>query len=361
MMISSLPFSFLFSFVVIFGTILSLSSSHWLIIWAGLEINLLGFIPLIISRNTTAETQSGIKYFLIQALGSSLLMLGSLHTFSISSTWEVMDPHSWLTTTPLILSLILKLGAFPFHFWLPPVMAGLSWLMCLTLATWQKLAPLFLLSSLSQVYLNTTMTKFMLIIAGISSLIGGLGGINQTQIRAILAYSSIGHIGWMLLAMTASETVLKMYFLIYIFISLGLFSLLLFSESPILPNSFRQKTKDLKMLQISLILMLLSLGGLPPLLGFVGKWATMSYLTSLSSPITALPLIAGSLISLFYYLSLLFSLTLASSKMTLTSFSPSLTPLSLPLAPLFITSLILMLNISGSVFIFSSIPLSEFL
>nr|ALK03378.1 NADH dehydrogenase subunit 2 [Lepetodrilus schrolli] len=362
-MISLMPYNFLFFFVTLFGTTLSLSSSHWLGMWAGLELNLLGFIPLIVSRGMTLEAESAIKYFLVQALGSSILLLGSMTTFNLSLTWETVNStHLWGLPF-LIMSLLLKLGAFPFHFWLPPVMAGLSWPMNLVLTTWQKIAPLFLLSAIAQMWASPEKLMLLLIVAGMSGLIGGLGGINQTQIRAIMAYSSIGHIGWMILCMTISEMILKIYFLIYIVISAGLFLFLYASELSTLHQTLYMKTNKLKMFQMMMIFLLLSLGGLPPLLGFTGKWAAIHFMCSFTSPLPLLPLIVGSLLSLFYYLSLLFSLTLSSSsnleplfhRFTKPSYKNS------PVMNLLITAPIISLNASGSILIFLTVPMTEFL
>lgn len=87
------------------------------------------------------------------------------------------------------------MGIFPFHFWFPGVIAGLPWLSCLFLSTWQKVGPLFLIISLLEVNLITWLLLTFCVVASGSRLLGGLGGINQTQVRALLAYSSIGHLG----------------------------------------------------------------------------------------------------------------------------------------------------------------------
>lgn len=95
----------------------------------------------------------------------------------------------------LIGGLCVKLGLFPFHYWLPRVMAGLPWVSCLLLATWQKFAPLFLMLCLLELSRSYLIACVVCFIGMGSSLVGGLGGMNQTQIRALLAYSSIGHLG----------------------------------------------------------------------------------------------------------------------------------------------------------------------
>nr|YP_006303378.1 NADH dehydrogenase subunit 2 [Concholepas concholepas]AFC65057.1 NADH dehydrogenase subunit 2 [Concholepas concholepas] len=88
-MFSVLPFSYMFMMVMVMGTLLSVSSFHWLSIWAGLEINLIGFLPLLVYQKSTSESESAVKYFIVQALGSSMLIFGSLIAFNMSFTWDM--------------------------------------------------------------------------------------------------------------------------------------------------------------------------------------------------------------------------------------------------------------------------------
>nr|YP_010472551.1 NADH dehydrogenase subunit 2 [Erronea errones]YP_010713640.1 NADH dehydrogenase subunit 2 [Erronea caurica]UVG40736.1 NADH dehydrogenase subunit 2 [Erronea errones]WDA98772.1 NADH dehydrogenase subunit 2 [Erronea caurica] len=314
-MFSSLPFMYMFFSVMGIGTLFSISSLHWLGIWAGLEINLIGFLPILVYQKSMSESESAVKYFVVQALGSSLLIFGSLNLYSLSFTWEMLIPGNTSSTISLfilIMGLFVKLGLFPFHFWLPSVMAGLPWLSCLLLATWQKLAPLCLSMSLFQFSFSYGLLLLICLISAGSSLIGGIGGVNQTQVRALLAYSSIGHLGWIMFGLMHSEWVMKIYFMIYVFISFCLFMSLWYSDSGMMKNLDSIKSVGLN--QTSVMLMLLSLGGLPPLLGFISKWLVMvisinNYMWSF-----VFLLILGSLMSLFYYLGLFFSLFLNNLK-----------------------------------------------
>nr|AXA45289.1 NADH dehydrogenase subunit 2 [Splendrillia sp. 2 MNHN IM 2013-9750] len=313
-MFSSLPFSYMFLFIMGTGTLLSVSSIHWLSIWAGLEINLIGFLPMLIYQKSISESESAVKYFIVQALGSSFLMFGSLLAFNSSFSWN-MYVLSYLSNIGLIVLMVglsIKLGLFPFHYWLPSVMAGLPWMSCLLLATWQKFAPLFLILSLldlNYVYMMIFMVSFMCM--G-SSLIGGFGGINQTQIRALLAYSSISHLGWMTFAALHSEWSLKVYFTIYIMISISMFLSLWLSDSGMMKNINNLKIS--MYLQMSVMLLLLSLGGLPPLLGFIPKLMVIMVSSSMPWLYVIMIMIIGSLMSLFYYLSLFFSFFLSVNK-----------------------------------------------
>nr|APH08729.1 NADH dehydrogenase subunit 2 [Tomopleura sp. JEU-2016] len=313
-MFSSLPFGYLFLCVMSVGTFLSVSSVHWLGIWGGLELNLIGFLPVLIYQKSISESESAVKYFIVQALGSSFLIFGSLMAFSVSFTWDLYSDYQFeiLGFCMLISGLSIKLGLFPFHYWLPSVMAGLPWFSCLLLATWQKLAPLFLLLCLFELNQSYSMIVMFSIISIGCSLIGGIGGMNQTQIRALLAYSSIGHLGWMVFAVLHGEWVLKVYLCIYIMISLSLFISLWVSDSGSMKNINNFKNSGFSQLVVMLIL--LSLAGLPPLLGFVSKWLVI--MIGVSGPwlFVIFLLVLGSLMSLFYYLSLFFSMFLSFSK-----------------------------------------------
>ena len=273
-MFSRLPFTFLFLFVIIFGTLFSVSSSHWLGVWGGLEVNLIGFLPILLYQKRASERESAVKYFIVQALGSRLLVFGSLIRSSTSFTWDPSLPQSWLSVMVLLFGLTIKIGLFPFHFWLPRVIAGLPWISCLILATWQKVAPLFLAATVLCITDIYSVTLLMCVLGAGSSLIGGLGGMNQTQIRAILAYSSIGHLGWIMFASCHSSSRIKLYFLIYVLVSLTVFLgiwALNASNTKRLTGLIAFHSASL----LTVMVMLLSLAGLPPLLGFISKWIVL--------------------------------------------------------------------------------------
>nr|YP_009742272.1 NADH dehydrogenase subunit 2 [Neverita didyma]QID90354.1 NADH dehydrogenase subunit 2 [Neverita didyma] len=314
-MFSSLPFGFLFIFTMIFGTLFSISSSHWLGIWAGLEINLIGFLPILVYQKSMSESESAVKYFIVQALGSSLLMFGSLSSYSVSFSWEnVMETEFSVFALLIIMSgLITKMGMFPFHYWLPSVMAGLPWISCMVLATWQKIAPLLLINSLFELNLMYFFMMIVCLMASGSSIVGGIGGINQTQIRAILAYSSIGHLGWMVFALSQGVWAMKMYLSIYILISLCIF-LNLWRVNLNMMKNLNTLMSSSTYNSNAVMVMLMSLGGLPPLLGFISKWSVI--VMGINSVFWSFlfMLLLGSVMSLFYYLSLYFCIFLGSSK-----------------------------------------------
>nr|AEK84164.1 NADH dehydrogenase subunit 2 [Alcithoe lutea] len=352
-MFSGLPYGYMFLFIMSAGTLFSISSIHWLGIWAGLEINLIGFLPMLVYQKSVSESESGVKYFVVQALGSSLLIFGSLVAYGSSFTWEIYNEASVFSVLGfffMISGLCVKIGLFPFHYWLPSVMAGLSWISCLLLATWQKIAPLFLILCLLELNQSYWVVLTLCLASMGSSLMGGLGGMNQTQIRALLAYSSIGHLGWIIFAAVHSEWVMKTYFSIYIMISLCVFMSMWYTNSGMMKNL--DNLKNYGFAQLSVTLLLLSLGGLPPLLGFVSKWLVVMVGVSNSVLLFLFVLIMGSLMSLFYYLSLFFSLSLSIFK--------KYGLVNLYIKQNFLVTSVVILNMSGGILILMSNMFSRF-
>ena len=302
-----LPYGFAFLWLVGFGTVFSMSARHWLGAWAGLEINLIGFVPILLYRGMSVERESTIKYLVIQALGSRLLLFGSLGVFGESQGWGFRDLGQVslrISCLVIFFGLMMKIGVFPFHFWLPRVMSGLSWFGCIVLATWQKLAPIFLMGCLLE---GDEKSGLVLVAVGLrclSALAGGLGGLNQTQFRSLLAYSSIVHLGWLLYCLTCHQGALKLYLFVYIFTSVMIFRLLLGVEINTF-SSVKKLSSEKLIASIVITVILLSLAGMPPLLGFASKWVAINCGIYLGSSLLRVGvLIVGSLIRLFYYLRL---------------------------------------------------------
>lgn len=274
------PFLQLFMSTLLIRTLLALSSHHWPVIWLALELNIISFIPLIASSNWHQEHEARLKYLIFQALGSSLLLLFSFNP-SISSL--------------LIVALRIKLGVAPFHFWFPSVIKRVSWNVAALLITWQKIAPMSLIISFFQ------HKRLLCLIGVISALIGGIGGINQTHLRPLLAYSSIGHIGWIIAGTTFSPSSAFLYFIIYLIISIRVVTTCLLSNISLLKNTLNPQKNIYHKLLIPTII---SLGGLPPFAGFIPK---LLLLTTINRIFVPLVLLISSLINLTYYLNFIFT------------------------------------------------------
>lgn len=148
-------------------------------------------------------------------------------------------------------------------------------------------------------------------LAGLNTIIGGIGGLNQTRFRPLLAYSSIGHIGWIIVAGRIGSGLFLWYFFLYAVLNLGIMVLLGNVNIKGVGGGLMSRNF---LFYISLIVCLISLGGVPPFLGFFPKWMVLSYLNFLSVPLI---IILGSLINLFYYLSICFSIYVSSKNYSL--------------------------------------------
>nr|YP_009250285.1 NADH dehydrogenase subunit 2 [Gromphadorhina portentosa]AMW91040.1 NADH dehydrogenase subunit 2 [Gromphadorhina portentosa] len=287
----------LFLSTLIGGLVITISSNSWLGAWMGLEINLLSFIPLMTNNDNILTSEASLKYFLIQALASSSLL------FIIVSK-SLMESMFSLLQTPLVMMMVItplmmKSGSAPLHWWFPSVMEGLSWNNCFILMTVQKIAPLLLMSYL------ISFSTFTIMIIMMSIIIGALGGYNQISMRKILTYSSINHIGWMMTAMSLGENLWLIYFFIYSLLTLTIIMIVSPMQISFINQTFMINKK--KIMKFVLFSTLLSLGGLPPFLGFLPKWIIIQSL--LLNHISALTLliIVISLVTLYYYLRIAYS------------------------------------------------------
>nr|QBF00258.1 NADH dehydrogenase subunit 2 [Stegana hirtipenis]QBF00259.1 NADH dehydrogenase subunit 2 [Stegana hirtipenis] len=287
----------LFMIIMMAGTMITVTSNSWLSAWMGLEINLLSFIPLMSDNNNLMSTEASLKYFLVQALASAVLLF-SIILMMMKNNMN-FEMNSFLISSIMLSSLLLKSGAAPFHFWFPNIMEGLSWMNCLLLMTWQKIAPLMLICNI-----NIKMILFMSII--LSVMIGSLGGLNQSSLRKLMSFSSINHLGWLLIAMSINEMIWLIYFLMYTFLSFTL--IFMFNTFKIFHfNQMFSLLFESKILKFCLFLNFLSLGGLPPFLGFMPKWLVIQQLSLNSHYFMLLILLMTTLITLFFYLRICYS------------------------------------------------------
>nr|YP_010397512.1 NADH dehydrogenase subunit 2 [Sympotthastia takatensis]UQJ73382.1 NADH dehydrogenase subunit 2 [Sympotthastia takatensis] len=285
-------YKLLFLITLMSGTLITISSTSWLGAWMGLEINLLSFIPLMMNTNNLLSSEASLKYFLTQALASSVLLFGVIFFFMLSN-WS-NDTMINYTNLLISSSLLLKSGAAPFHFWFPSVMEGLSWSNSLILMTWQKIAPMILLSYC----LNF---NFFVIIIMSCILIGSLGGLNQTSLRKLMAFSSINHIGWMMAGMMNSENLWMTYFMFYSFLSMSI--IFMFNNFKLFNiNQMFGVFNNNSILKFLMFLTLLSLGGLPPFMGFLPKWLIIESLISLNMFFVLTMMVTFTLITLFFYI-----------------------------------------------------------
>nr|ATY38676.1 NADH dehydrogenase subunit 2 [Haringtonhippus francisci] len=290
---------------VLLGTMIVMMSSHWLMIWIGFEMNLLAIIPILMKKYNPRAMEASTKYFLTQATASMLLMMAIIINLMHSGQWTITKVFNPTASIIMTSALAMKLGLTPFHFWVPEVTQGISLTSGLILLTWQKLAPMSILYQISpSINLNILLT-----LAILSILVGGWGGLNQTQLRKIMAYSSIAHMGWMTAVLAYNPTLTMLNMLIYIMMTLTMFMLFIHSSST--TTLSLSHTWNKTPLTTTLILItLLSMGGLPPLSGFMPKWMIIQELTKNGSIILPTLMAIMALLNLYFYMRLTYSTSL---------------------------------------------------
>nr|ABV22816.1 NADH dehydrogenase subunit 2 [Cercomacra serva] len=334
---------------LLLGTTITTSSNHWMMAWTGLEINTLAILPLISKSHHPRAIEAATKYFLVQATASALLLFSSMTNAWHTGQWDITQlthPTSCLLLTTAI---SIKLGLVPFHFWFPEVLQGTTLTTGLLLATALKFPPITLLL-LTSPSLNPTLLTLMAIA---STALGGWSGLNQTQTRKILAFSSISHLGWMTIILVYNPKLTLITFLLYCLMTTPIFLTLNTIKTLKLTTMSTAWTK-IPSLTATLMLMILSLAGLPPLTGFLPKWLIIQELTKQEMTPIATIIALLSLLGLFFYLRLAYCATITlppnstnhmkqwqtnkSTNITITIFI-TLSTMLLPLSPMIFTTL----------------------
>lgn len=181
----------------------------------------------------------------------------------------------------------LKIGAGPFFFWFPSVCIGLSWFSCYVLIIFQKVMPLILIILF--------ISFFIWILIIISLVIGAIGRFNQSDLKCFIAYSSVHHLGWILISSLLYDNLWLLYLLIYRFVLLNV--LFIFNYYDLVNINIISKCKN----KFRLILGILSIGGIPPILGFFLKWIVFSNLIKIDYIIVLFILLISLVIFYVYF------------------------------------------------------------
>ncbi len=267
---------------LLISTLISISSPRWLVIWAFLEINIFTFLIFLSTPSTPITRETRLKYLVIQATSSSILILSAI---------VCNRDYQWLARITIVVTILFKLGAAPFHQWFVSISKALPTKTFILLLTWQKIIPLILVSS----YL--TKTKIIPVIVILNALVGALGGLIQTTLHPLLCYSSINHIAWILIAIKRSSRT----FIIYAATYFSMLLMLIKTSLTLTPLNHWRQQAILKSKPHSnrAVLNILSLAGIPPLIGFIIKWMVIRETNINLIIITTMILTA--IITLLYY------------------------------------------------------------
>ena len=273
---------FNFYFLLLVSIIISIRFNSRFIIWLRLEINMLRFLP-IISSGLNIELENSVKYFLIQRWASIIFLISYFFCSYFINSIRIL----------LILSIFIKLGISPFHTWFISILKTCSLYILMLLSSLQKIIPLIILNNVFFFF----RTFYFCIIITIIFLVIILSSV--ININKLLALSSLGNILWLISSNLLSLKLMILFLTIYVFLLMGIY---LFYNS-FYYNLFIQINRINFFDKIIIVLLFISLGGMPPLLGFLRKFLILKIIFIYENLILFLIIIFSSLVLLYHYMS----------------------------------------------------------
>ena len=310
----------------ILGMFFMVSSNDIILFYLGLELQSLSlYILASIDRDNLKSSEAGIKYFILSALSSGLLLYGCslLYGFTGSTNFDLIanelnkeNTGAVFAMVFILVGLAFKVSAVPFHMWTPDVYEGAPTSITSYFAVVPKVAGLAVLIKFMFIPFSNILTEWQTIIIFISiasMILGAVAAIGQKNIKRLLAYSSIGHVGYALAgvatgAVSGYESAI-VYILVYVIMNIGAFSCLYLLKKD---GEYKENISDLSgiskkhpMLSISFLVILFSLAGIPPLGGFFAKFYVFSAVLEQKMYALAIIGLLTTVISAFYYLNII--------------------------------------------------------
>ena len=310
----------------ILGMFFMVSSNDIILFYLGLELQSLSlYILASIDRDNLRSSESGIKYFVLSALSSGLLLYGCslLYGFTGSTNFDLIANElnkenigAVFAMVFILVGLAFKVSAVPFHMWTPDVYEGAPTSITSYFAVVPKVAGLAVLIKFMHIPFSNILLEWQTIIIFISlasMILGAVAAIGQTNIKRLLAYSSIGHIGYALAGVATGvisgyESAI-VYIAIYVIMNIGAFSCLYLLKKD---GEYKEKISDLSgiskkhpILAISFLVILFSLAGIPPLGGFFAKFYIFTAVLEQKMYALAIIGLLATVISAFYYLKII--------------------------------------------------------
>ena len=308
------------------GMMIMVSANDLMALYMGLEMQSLAlYVIAAIRRDTLRSTEAGLKYFVLGALSSGMLLYGSsmIYGFTGTTSFDALGQVFASDAAPstglivglvfLITGLAFKVSAVPFHMWTPDVYEGAPTPVTALFAVAPKVAALALFTRVMSEPFGDLLSSWqqILVFLSIASMVlGALAAMVQTNMKRLMAYSSIGHMGYALVGVAAGNeagiTGVMVYLASYIFMNIGAFACLLAMKRD---GRFVEELSDLSgmskthpMMALALMIFMFSMAGIPPLAGFFGKWYV--FLAAVEAGLFGLAVIGvlASVVGAFYYL-----------------------------------------------------------
>ena len=297
------------------GMIIMISSFDLIIFYLGLELqSICLYILASFKRDDERSTEAGLKYFVLSALASGILLYGCslIYGFTGSTNFEIIS-NNLIESNIIIVGLAFKVSAVPFHMWTPDVYEGSPTSVTSFFALIPKIAAITVFIRFMYVPFINVIHQWQTIIIFLSvasMILGAVAAIGQNNLKRLIAYSSIGHMGYALagLATGTNEGIQStiIYLTIYLVMNLGIFGCIFMIKRE---NVFYENINDLSglsknhpMLAFSFLIMLFSLAGIPPLAGFFAKFYIFMAVIEVEMYALAIIGLVTTVVSAFYYL-----------------------------------------------------------
>ncbi|MBI1327784.1 MAG: NADH-quinone oxidoreductase subunit NuoN [Alphaproteobacteria bacterium] len=308
------------------GMMLMISASNLLGLYVGLELqSLCLYVLAAIRRDNVRAAEAGLKYFVLGALSSGLLLFGISLLYGIAGSTDYEYIEMFLAKNPVqdialtlalvfvLAGLAFKISAVPFHMWTPDVYEGAPTTITAIFAMVPKIAAIILIMRLVSEPLALAVSEWqqiLIFLAGASMLVGAVAGVVQTNIKRLLAYSSIGNMGYALLGIIAGTqagmSATLVYMLLYMVMTAGLFAVILqlYKDGVIIEKieDFAGLGKRYPVFALAITLVLFSIAGIPPLAGFFGKMVVFNAAVASGHIALAIFGVLTSVVAAYYYL-----------------------------------------------------------
>ena len=310
------------------GMMVMVSAGDLMALYMGLELQSLAlYVVASLQRDNAKSTEAGLKYFVLGALSSGLLLYGASLVYGYAGTTLFSGilttvnegvPLGLLFGLVFMLSgLAFKVSAAPFHMWTPDVYEGAPTPVTAFFATAPKVAAMALIARLVQDAFGGVTGQWSQVLAALSvasMFLGAIAAIGQRDIKRLMAYSSIAHMGFALMGLASGTAegvqAMLIYMVIYVTMNVGTFAFILSMEKDGKPVTdimgLNQFSKREPLKALAMLVLLFSLAGVPPMLGFFGKFYVLKAAVDANMTWLALAGAVASVIGAFYYLRIVF-------------------------------------------------------
>ncbi len=317
---------FVLALFALLGMMVMISASHFLTLYLGLELLSLSLYAMVaLQRDSRVATEAAMKYFVLGALASGMLLYGMSMIYGVTGTLALADMAQILSDgtdlrIPLVFGIVFivaglafKLGAVPFHMWVPDVYHGAPTAMTLFISSAPKIAAFAFVVRILGQGLESQVAEWrdmLVILAVLSMAVGNIAAIAQTNLKRMFAYSTISHMGFMLLGILAGSQAgygsAMFYVVVYALMSLGGFGMILllsragFEADQL--DDFKGLNRRSPWFAFLMLLLMFSMAGIPPTVGFYAKLSVLQAVVGIGYVWLAVAAVLFSLIGAFYYL-----------------------------------------------------------